>query len=187
MRQIAILIGVLLLAVPAKASVIGKGTVELSTAAIFNHTSYSDDLGSSSMLDLRGGVSYAVTDLVQIGGALVVQNQSADLEEQDSISSTAFGVEASVGFNLGSSQTTVPFLGLSVGMLNWSGDGFEDAEATVFFGGVAGLRFLVGSHASLNTSVVLARQSNAAGVEDLDATGFSVQVGISIFPGGLKN
>ncbi len=71
-------------------------------------------------------------------------------------------------------------------MITWSGDGNEDAESTVIFGGQAGLRFLVSEFASFNVAALVVRQSNASGVPDLDATAFSLQFGISVFPGGLK-
>lgn len=186
MRTSFLAIAVLLLATSARASVIGKGTVEISTAASFTHTSYSDDVGSSSLLNMQGGVAYAVSDLVQLGGSLLVINESYDFAGFESESSTASGFQGGFTLNLGSSTTTIPYLGATVGMVSWSGDGNEDSEATVLFAGEAGFRFLVSEFASFNAAAVIVRQANASGIAELDATAFALQLGISVFPGGLK-
>jgi hypothetical protein len=169
----------------ALASPIGAGSIELGGNAAFQHSSFSDDAGSMTQLQMNGGLLFGVNDVLQLGGGLVFIHDAVDPTGLGSFSASSFGAEAMIRFNFGSSGTTVPFVGAGIGIVSWSGDGNEDSSATILPSLGVGLRFLIRDAASFNVGLSYVYQSNALGVEDLNSNTILLGLGFSVFPKGI--
>jgi hypothetical protein len=173
-------------ATPALAASLDAGTVEVRTSVQFSHASYSfqgDHVANTTLIDATAGVGYCFTSLFEIDGALQLLHQSADEEGGGSVSATAFGFSAGPTLNFSMAGNIVPFVSAGAGILSHSGDGYENSKLTVIAPYArAGLRFMMGTAASLNLALSFAHHTRAEGVEDLTNNEFGLSAGLSIFP-----
>lgn len=163
---------------------LAQGTVEVETDAAFAHTGYSydgDSVGSRTDVALSVGVGYCLTDMLEIKGRFMFAHTSLDPECCGSVSASSFGGAGLVALNFPTAGPVVPFVQGGAGVLAYSGDGYEDSDATVVLptAGV-GVRFVVGETASVNCGVFYEHHLNAAGEEDVSANIFGVSVGLSL-------
>jgi len=187
MRSVHILTAVVLgfgLPVVTQAASMPTGTTELTTRTYFSHVGYSHDgtsLGSATSAQLSLGVGQCVTDLIELYGSVIWNHNSIDPKGESSASASSYGASGSILFNFTTSSSVIPYLQAGVGMLAYSGDGYDDAETSTLLpvlGG--GLRFLVGDSAAFDAGLVYQRMSNAGGVQDLDAGQFYLGLGIAV-------
>lgn len=169
---------------PSQAALLGKGALELNPSLAFSHNSYSAG-GSSDFttttLDVSAFVGYFTSDLVEIGGGLLVSYQSIPGIFTSRLSATHIGLTGGVTLNFATSSNVVPYLRGSVGLLDNSGDtGHETTYLAPLLEG--GLRVMVGQTASVNFAAGFQHQTNAFGVQDESANIVTFGVGLSVFP-----
>jgi hypothetical protein len=175
-----------LAAVPrvAGAASFEAGTVEFGIDATLSHSSYTYEdqaVAKRDDISVTTGVGYCVTDLLELKGSLLFTYASANPEGGESASASAFGALGGLVVNFGSGGTMVPYVQGSVGVLSYSGDGYENSEATLVLPRLgAGVRFMVGESASINCGAFWQLLSNAEGVEELSANQFGLAVGTSL-------
>ena len=99
-----------------------------------------------------------------------------------SASATSIGLTGGVQYNFVSGGRVVPYLRSALGFVNNSRDvpGIETTFIAPLLQG--GLRWLVGSSASINYGLGYRHQLNVQGTRGLSADTFSLEIGLSIFP-----
>ena len=176
----------LLSAASAGAAPLGQGAVELQVGSSFSHNSYSYQgetvLRQTTLaLGLSGGDF--LTDRLEIGGGVAAVHSFLDEVGVGSASQTSFGLSGNVTFNFPAGGNLVPFVGLAVGPIFYSGDGLSSTEATLILPSVqVGVRQMVGNSASVNFGLSFAHQLNALGVKDLNGNQLALTIGMSIYP-----
>jgi len=174
-------------ATPSESSPLGKGALEINPSLAYSHNSYSS-FGSTDFttttVNVSGFLGYFVSDMIEVGGAVLVSYQSFDFGAPiGSSSSTSAGLTGGVAVNFVSSGNVVPFLRGSLGFLSNSGDAGFGTETTVIAPLLeGGLRVMVGSSASVNFVVGYQHQTSALGVQDESANVITLGVGVSVFP-----
>jgi hypothetical protein len=184
---LAVMSVVALCAWPVQAAEIEKGTVEVTTQSFFSYASYSPDSGSDvtvTTINIDAGVGYFATSLLEVMGGIVVLHQGLDEEGGGSFSTTDFGVAGALRLNFATSGTAVPFLGAGLGIVTHGGDTDNDETTLIAPSVEAGVRFLVGSSASVNMALGYQFRSNALGVKDVSGNIILLGVGISAFASG---
>lgn len=166
-------------ATPSESAELGKGAIELGPSLAYSHNSFSSDF-TTTTLDVNAFLGYFVSDMVELGGALLVSYQAVDFGGGFDGSTTSAGLTGGVTVNFVSSGNVVPFLRGSVGFLSNSESGSETTLIAPLLEG--GLRVMVGSSASVNFGVGYQRLSNALGVQDETANVVTLGVGVSVFP-----
>jgi hypothetical protein len=171
---------------PAGAATLGKGTVELTPSVLFSRTSFSfsgADAGNLTVLSASTTLGYCMTDHFEVVGGLLVDYQSFDFPASPSESATSLGLTGGVIYNFSSGGQMIPFARVAVGFASNSGALSAGEETTVIAPALeAGLRYLVGSSASVNFGAGFQHRSKWAGVQDLSANTFGLNIGVSIFP-----
>jgi hypothetical protein len=182
---VLIVIPFLVLQVPASATAgsMPKGTVELSTAALFNHFSYhnrSGDKGSSLLIDATFGEGLCLTDAVETKFGLEVSHGESSSSFSAS-EGTAWGGSAMLVYNFKDEGPTIPYFEGGVGGRFYGGDAYENADVSTLLPilGV-GVRCLIRKAVSLNVELTYQRIVNAGGVKDLTASGILLGVGFSV-------
>ncbi len=102
---------------------------------------------------------------------------------------TLFGGVANAIFNFASSGTAVPFIELGLGYSTLTGGGGgSDLHTAILPRLGGGVRILVGNSASVNIGATYEHLSTSVsgGGGSLGGNQFGVNVGLSIFPSGLK-
>ena len=177
-----------IVATDAKAATLSKGTLELTPSLAFSHSSFSvsgSSAGSFSNLQSSTVIGYCFTDMVEIGGGLLVSHQSLDSQGGASTNATGIGLIGGVELNFASAGRMVPFVRGAFAIVRNSGDPAPSSETTFIAPALtAGLKLLVGNTASVNFAVDYQHESSALGVKDLSANTFGLEVGVSIFPRG---
>ncbi len=194
MRQPAAFLTVSLLALglasatPSQSADLGKAAIELNPSLAYSHNSVSGFSGldfTTTSLDISGLVGYFVSDMVELGGGLLVTYESVDYEGLvgGAQSATAAGLIGGIALNFASSNNVVPFVRGSVGFLSNSGDLYIDNETTVIAPLLeGGLRVMVGRSASVNFVVGYQHRSDVFGVRDQSVNSVTLGVGVSVFP-----
>lgn len=171
-------------AAPLESSDLGKGAIELNPSLAFAHNSYTygGDSFDITTLDVSGLIGYFVSDMVELGGGLLVSHQTVDFGGPAE-SATAAGLIGGVALNFVLSGNVVPFVRGSVGFLSNSGDFSEGTMTTVIAPLLeGGVRLMVGRSASVNFVVGYQHQSNVNGLQDLSRNSVTLGVGVSVFP-----
>ena len=170
---------------PANAVTLARGTIELAPSLGFSHESFSSsDLGESSFTTLTatGVLGYCLSDQIEVSGGLLIHHQSYSEPGVGSVSTTSIGATGGVQYNFGGAGRMVPFARSALGVVGNSSD--VPGTTTTFIAPIlqAGLRWFVGSSASINYGIGYQRETNARGTRGLSADAFSVEIGLSIFP-----
>jgi len=166
----------------------GKGSVEIAPSAAYAYNKLSfrgndDGAVTGAFVDVL--VGYYVTDMIQVGGSVLVEHSSIDPPPGAGATSTrsSFGLDAGVQVNFPASGNVVPFVRAAAGFASNSGSGAFGTESTILAPIVAGgIRWMVGDAGSVNMGVAFRHEINAFGVKDEDANVFRVFVGVSLFP-----
>jgi hypothetical protein len=171
---------------PSAAAPLGKGAVEIGPSLAYSHSSYSFS-GSSDFstttVDVNGFVGYFVTDMVEVGGSLLVTYLSIDAGPSANASSTDAGLTGGITLNFVSSGNVVPFVRGSLGFTSHSGEASFGSQSTLIAPLLeGGLRAMVGRSASVNFTVGYQHHSDALGVPDESANIVTFGVGVSLFP-----
>ena len=191
MKAISVVFGVMLIVLgsTAMAAELTKGTVEFTTAGAFSYQSYSydgTDLGSETTVNVAGEAAYSVTNHVALSGGLVFQHDGNSPEGVDGTNQSSFGPQAGVRYHFTTSSNIVPFVEGKLGLLAYTGDGYDDASTTLWLPSVGGgMRVMIGESASVNFLGSFVHQRNAGGVEDVSSNDVRFGLGISVFPGGV--
>ena len=166
---------------PCDAGEIGKGSVELALNGAFEHTSIEE--AKLTNVDLGTRLTYSLTNRFAVGGTVGFSH----LSTESGLDTTSLGLSADLIVNATTSSSVIPFIQISLGMTTWSGTAYRDAElsATLPFVG-AGLRTLMGDHASVNLLAGYRYQKNAFGIKDVNAHDIVVSFGVSVFPSGIQ-
>ncbi len=166
-----------MIATQVHAAPLGKGTVELSPAASFTHSSNSSSGGggfSVTQIAAALGIGYCCSDKLEILGGFLLNHISGDFGD-----GTSGGLSAGVGLNFASESNVVPYLRGQVGFLANSGGADPSLIIPILEGAVGGL---VGTGASVNFGAAYQHQTNALGITDVSGNVVGVQVGVSVFP-----
>lgn len=162
----------------ACAGSIGVKSLELDAGLTFQHTSVSIDGGGDfgvTIFDIDGSLGYFVTPHIEAVGGLLINHESFD-----DFSTTGFGLKASGFYNFTTSGSTVPFAGIGLGFVNYSGDGPSNME--VIFPEISGgIRFPFRDVASLNITGGYRHRFTAYGVNDAGGNDIFLGFGFSLF------
>jgi hypothetical protein len=170
-----------LAATPTRGAEIGKGTVELGLAGGFERANVEET--SLTTLDLGARLTYSFTNRVAAGGTIAFTHFSWE----EGFDETSLGATADLIVNFSSGSSVVPFGQLSVGLTNFSGDLFDDAELSYILPFVgAGFRTLLGDYASVNVVAGYRHRTNFLGIKDISSHDIVLSFGLSVFPGGIK-
>lgn len=163
------------------------GTIEFITDSSYSRTNVSfedEDLFSLRNQELALGFGYCFTSLLELRGNVLFNKSSylpADSDTEPSVSSTSTGLGGEIIFNFPTTAMLVPFIEGGFGILNYSGEGFEDAETSIIFPSLgAGVRFLIGDSSSINLGIGYSEISNWGGVKDLTNNELQLGLGMSI-------
>lgn len=184
-RRLVLAIGILVLAAPAGASEIRRGSIELIGDIAFQHNSLSGDYGGFTRIDARTDALRAVSDVFQVGVGMIFSFVSSDLYGGNTASGGLLGAEGVLRANFGDSEVVIPYLQAAIGLGSWYGDFNEDSVAAVSPSATFGLRYPFRDAVALNLEFTYVRELHFQGIEDIDANTFLVGIGFSFFPRGL--
>jgi hypothetical protein len=174
-------------AAPSESSDLGRGAIELNPSLTYSHNSFSGFAGTdltTTTVDVSGLIGYFVSDMVELGGGVLVSYESLDYGGPGSaVSATAAGLIGGVALNFPTSGNLVPFVRGSAGFVSNSGDLYVDNATTVIAPLLeGGLRVMVGESASVNFVVGYQHRSNAFGVQNQSVDSVTLGVGVSVYP-----
>lgn len=173
----------------ARAAALGRGTRELQPEIRLSHTTVSFDgqeLGNVTSFTGTVLLGISLDRLVALHTGVVWEHESVEDEVfGGEASATAFGGLFGVTLNVATEGRAVPFVRGAVGLLVHGGDAGD--EASLFVPLSAGVRFLIGNAASINLSAGWTHTTNANGFEDLSTSELGLGLGVSVYPGGIRD
>jgi hypothetical protein len=172
---------VCLLAVPAGAAEIPRGTLELALAGGFERSEIEDS--SFTTVEFGTRLSKSLSNRFATGMTIGYAHDTTDA----GFDRTSLGLNLDLIANFPSGSRVIPYGQLSVGLTTYSGTFYDQTEVgyTFPFIGV-GIRSLVGDHASVNLLAGYRHQIRALGLDDTNANDILVTFGISVFPNGIQ-
>jgi len=123
-----------------------------------------------------------LSDLIQIGGTLFVNYSSAEVNNSNSVSGTAFGIGPDIVFNFNNKGPVVPYIDIAVAVAIYSGDIYGEETGYILPSIQGGLRVLIGDSAAANFGVGYAHGTNTGGVDGVNNNSFGLFMGFSVFP-----
>lgn len=166
------------LAPPAAAapSQLSAGSVELSPRVSFSHANLKREgygnVDTFTQLELNPTIGFCLTDHHELTGGMILRHASSNGTSEQTV-----GAEAGYLYNFSPQGSTIPFAGISFGVLFYDGFMFEDT-AVLAPDLTAGVRMLVGNKGSVNLSLGYQRESD----NHVRMNRLVAGAGVSIFP-----
>jgi len=164
----------------ARCSQIAPGSVEFTPTVSFSHSNMKrqgyGNVDTFTKLEITPTVGFCVSNHYEVTGGFMTRHESTN-----GVSQTALGATAGLTYNFSPQGGVIPYASFGFGALFYDGFSLNGTAvlAPMLTGGV---RVLVGSTASVNTSLGYQHESNAQGEFGVSANRLIAGVGVSLFP-----